>query len=91
MRISNIIGVSMDEDISKNTLLVLVVLTILISLLGTWTVINETAKARAYAPTATGEASAQGRVSMTVKPVPEAVMTTGHVTVTIINPDDQPR
>ncbi|MBD3209646.1 hypothetical protein GF367_04495 [Candidatus Woesearchaeota archaeon] len=75
----------MEEDISKNTLLVLVVLTIIISLLGTWTVISETVKVQNERAPTTEEQETTGRVSIDVAPPPPApVGATGQVTIKII-------
>ncbi|MBN1275748.1 hypothetical protein JXA12_05685 [Candidatus Woesearchaeota archaeon] len=74
----------MNEDISKNTLLILVVLTIIVSLLGTWTVINEAGKVRAdAAPAVVGEASTTGKVAIDVAAPPEPVSSTGRVVLNI--------
>ena len=75
----------MTEDISKNTLLVLVVLTIVVSLLGTWTVINEAGKVRVdqSVPSSPTEDTATGKVSLTITP-PQEVSATGQVVLTIV-------
>ncbi|MFP4524389.1 MAG: hypothetical protein ACLFO2_03715 [Candidatus Woesearchaeota archaeon] len=75
----------MTEDISKNTLLVLVVLTIVVSLLGTWTVINEASKVRVADEQADDNPSTTGKVSLSVKEAPEPVGATGQVVLNIIN------
>ena len=78
----------MNEDISKNTLLVLVVLTIIISLLGTWTVINEATKlstsGAATRPVQSVD-STVGKVSIDIEKPIEPVQTTGQVILTITN------
>lgn len=59
----------MVEDISKNTLLVLVVLTIVVSLLGTWTVINEASKVRvgtASTQPSTPDRSGEAKVTLDI-------------------------
>lgn len=76
----------MSEDISKNTLLVLVVLTIIISLLGTFTVINEAVKVGSSDSSDVGSdrGASQGRVSIEIANQPEPVGATGKVTLEII-------
>lgn len=78
----------MNEDISKNTLLVLVVLTIIVSLLGTWTVINEATKVQGQ-PVGQTVDSTTGKVSVDVIAPVEPVTTTGQVVINIINDNDQ--
>jgi len=75
----------MTEDISKNTLLVLVVLTIVVSLLGTWTVINEASKVRvgAAAETPAGERGQQAEVSLDISNPQVPPSATGQVTLNI--------
>lgn len=74
----------MEEDISKNTLLVLVVLTVVISLLGTWTVINEAGKVRMQGPVHATDTTT-GKVSVNVQALPDPVSTTGQVVLNIVN------
>jgi hypothetical protein len=73
-------------DISKNTILVLVVLTIAISLLGFWTVMSELSNlgnaqltSEIPEPTPTGE----GKVQISIVEPPHST-TTGQVTIDII-------
>lgn len=76
----------MSEDISKNTLLVLVVLTIAISLLGTWTVISESGNfpTRTSGPVVNkGQSSTTGKVSINIAEPQEPVGVTGQVTLNI--------
>ncbi len=54
-----------NEDISKKTIIVLVILTLVISLLGTWTVLNEVKNIR---KTTEDKSSAQGNVKLTILP-----------------------
>ncbi len=76
----------MSEDISKNTLLVLVVLTIIISLLGTFTVINEAVKVGSHDSTPVKEeGKTTGEVKITIVGPSEPVGATGQVTLNIIN------
>ena len=79
----------MTEDISKNTLLVLVVLTIVVSLLGTWTVINEASKVRVAEGMADDNPSSTGKVSISVKEAPEPVGATGQVVLNIIDSEEE--
>jgi len=76
----------MNEDVSKNTILVLVILTIIISLLGTLTVLNEASKINVNGQATTTVTNptppAAGKVSLTITPRP--VTTTGKVTLTIV-------
>jgi cytochrome oxidase assembly protein ShyY1 len=77
----------MTEDLSKNTLVVLVVLTVIVSLLGTWTVINEANKVRTTAPAQSTVTAAE--VSLEIAPAahaPAPVQATGEVTLTIRTP-----
>ncbi|MBC8500799.1 MAG: hypothetical protein ISS25_01970 [Nanoarchaeota archaeon] len=71
----------MKEDISKNTILVLVVLTVVISLLGTWTVINEVNNIKVTSPEVSREAQSSGKIMLTINP-PDEVETTGKVVLT---------
>ena len=74
----------MKEDISKNTLLVLVVLTIIISLLGTWTVISEASKVRTGEITPINDqTSTSGKVSINIYQPEQPVGATGQVTLNI--------
>ncbi len=75
----------MNEDISKNTLMVLVVLTIIISLLGTWTVANEATKVSSIRQADNDNSVASGKVSLSVSEPPQPVIATGKVTLNIIN------
>ncbi len=76
----------MSEDISKNTLLVLVVLTIIISLLGTFTVINEAVKVGSYdSEPLEKEGVTTGEVRINIVGPPEPVGATGQVTLKIID------
>ena len=69
----------MAENISKNTIIILVVLTVIISLLGTWTVINEVNNVKTTAPT---QSSSSGQIKLTINTPPEPVQTTGQVVLT---------
>ncbi len=69
-------------DISKTTITVLVLLTLMISVIGTWTVLNEVNNVKA-----TKASTAVGRVSLTVSAPPEApqpVDATGRVTLNLL-------
>lgn len=68
-------------DISKTTITVLVLLTLMISVIGTWTVLNEVNNVKAAKAS-----TAVGRVSLVVSPPPEApqpVDATGKVMLNI--------
>ncbi len=73
----------MVEDLSRNTVFVLVILTLLISILGTWTVLSQVnaGPAAVSAPPAGG---GSGHVSLTIgNPQPVVSGTTGHVVLAI--------
>jgi hypothetical protein len=78
----------MSEDISKNTLLILVVLTIIISLLGTWTVINEASNVNkvTYDIDNSGKSSTTAKVALDVQSKPTPAQTTGKVILNIVEP-----
>ena len=69
----------MDEDISRNTIFVLVILTLLISAVGTWTVLMQINTNNPAAP-ATVHATS-GQVSFTISPPakPASAGATGQV------------
>lgn len=73
----------MSEDLSKSTLLVLVVLTIIISLLGTWTVINE-ASSQQLGVDGPTESSTSGEVTVNIQAPPQPVSVSGMVAVNIV-------
>ncbi len=52
------------EDVSKSIVVLLVVLSVVISLLGTWVVLEEISNMESSKPA--GESSAQGRVSIRI-------------------------
>lgn len=70
-------------DLSKTTLVVLVLLTLVISVVGTWSVLNEVnglqLQSRSQGPS---QASAQ--VGLTIAQPAEPVVTTGKVTFNIV-------
>ena len=66
----------MSEEISKNTIIILVVLTVIISLLGTWTVLTEVNKVKMDDD---GTSSISGQVKLTINPPNEPIATTGRV------------
>lgn len=75
----------MTEEISRKTLAVLVVLTVLISFLGTFTVINEVNNLK-MASTPQGEPVSTGNIKLTIIAPPgesedEGVSTTGMVSL----------
>ncbi|MFO7710356.1 MAG: hypothetical protein R6V53_01175 [Candidatus Woesearchaeota archaeon] len=59
----------MSEDISKKTILIFLVLTILVSLLSTWTLVESVPDTKV--PVTESEKEASGQVSLTVKEPPE--------------------
>jgi hypothetical protein len=75
-----------QPDISKTTLAVLVILTLMISIIGTWTVLNEISAVKLYAK---APSSSSGVVKLNVLPPPgsvpaQASSTTGMVVMNII-------
>jgi len=69
----------MATDISKNTLFVLVILTLIVSVLGTWTVLNNL-----NAPSVASQASSEtGQVQLVVAPPQTANDATGQVVFNI--------
>ena len=70
----------MSETISKNTIVVLVILTVVISLLGTWTVISEVNKIKVDSG-AEQKTSNQAEIKLTIAepPAPETSQVTGRV------------
>jgi len=76
----------MDEEVSKNTIVVLVILTVIISVLGTWTVFNEASKVRVVTPVVLPKENYQttGKVSVTIDgPKETFIGGTGKVTIAI--------
>ena len=71
----------MSEDISKNTIIILVILTVVISLLGTWTVLNEVNKIKFTSPEVERESLSSGKIILTIDP-PEEIKATGQVVLT---------
>lgn len=74
-------GGIMVEDISRNTIYVLVVLTLLISVLGTWTVLSHVQGGPAPIISDSGTGSDSGKVSFAIAKMPEPKqdLTTGEV------------
>ncbi len=73
----------MTEDISRQTVVVLVVLAVLISLLGTWTVMTELSSIRT-----TGTTSSIANVRFAISPTQSKPQpTTGNVVLNIIKPE----
>jgi len=68
-----------NQGISQNTIVVLVVLTLLISILGTWTVLSQINASAA--PQSVSHNTGSGKVSLSIEqPAPPQVdSTTGHV------------
>ena len=77
----------MAEDISNKTIVVLVILTVVISILGTVVVLNEVSNAKIVvsqkAPAVSKGATAQGEVKLTILPPPQVDTATGQVVLTI--------
>lgn len=76
----------MSDEISKNTIIVLVVLTVVISLLGTWTVINEVNNIKLTSQTL-NKGTQSGQVTLTIDPSPppiEKIEATGQVVLSKI-------
>jgi hypothetical protein len=72
-------------DVSRTTIFVLVILTLLISILGTWTVLSQL---NAATPVAADHATASGKVSFTITPPPQTdAIASGKVTFAIKNPE----
>ena len=73
----------MNEDISRKTILVLVVLTVIVSALGTLTVLDTVDNAQFPVVQASGESNkAQGQVTLTIaKPAPTV---TGRVILNLL-------
>jgi hypothetical protein len=81
-------GKEMDEDISNKTIVVLVVLTVIISVLGTVVVLGEVGSVKAgpmqpNLASARGSSS-QGQVSVTINERPKVVNAAGLVTLDIL-------
>jgi len=88
-------------DVPKNTILVLLVLTIFVSAFGTWVILRATEQGLPQIQIQTleelpsrGITSASGIVSVTIGPVPKPapqkpVSTTGYIAVNIANPNNQ--
>lgn len=71
-----------DNDISKTTITVLVLLTLIISVIGTWTVLNELNTVKV-----TKSSTATGTVSLNIRAPPGEPVTdgaTGRVTLNIL-------
>ena len=82
----------MDEEVSKNTIIVLVILTVVISVLGTWTVMNEikSVKMTEGAPASQEGYRTTGRVSISINapgetPDEGVFGGTGKVTLSIVS------
>jgi len=74
-----------NPDISKTTIAVLVLLTLMISVIGTWTVLNEISNVR---PTGSNVAAPQsGQVHLNIQPptTPQTSAATGKVMMNILD------
>ena len=82
-------GEKMEDDMPKTIIVILVVLAVVISVLGTFTVMNEMNRLQAT-PVYTGTPQQSGKVSITIQD-PDAAQglatATGKVTVEIIKPE----
>jgi len=74
----------MTADVSRNTLFVLVVLTLVIALLGTWTVLVQINGGQAVSAPRGSQAS--GQVQLQIRPPPAHTETTGQVVFNIQQP-----
>jgi len=79
----------MAEDLSRKTIVALVLLTVIISILGTWIVLEEVnnIQIQQQPPRLTTTSSSQGEVSLEVigpKEKPPASLSTGKVTLEIL-------
>jgi hypothetical protein len=68
----------MNENISKNTIIILVILTVTISLLGTWTVLHEVNNIKTQATNQEISGSSTGQIKLTMDP-PDETSSTGQV------------
>ncbi len=73
-----------EMDVSRTTIFVLVILTLLISILGTWTVLSQL---NAATPVAADRTTASGQVSFEITPPPVTAAATGQVAFEIKNPE----
>jgi hypothetical protein len=75
-------------DISNKTIVVLVILTVVISVVGTLTVLREVSDTQArFAKAVPTSSSGSGQVTLTIvpdQPVPEPVASAGYVTFNIV-------
>ena len=79
----------MEGDVSNKTIVVLVILTVIISVLGTLVVLTEVnnIKVPAQQPAQPVANTHQGYVMLSIlpSPPPQGVQTTGHVTLSIVD------
>jgi hypothetical protein len=75
----------MEEDISNKTIVVLVILTVIISLIGTVVVVNEISNVKMQAPKTIEKTSSSqmAQVSLGITKSPQPVVSTGLVTLEI--------
>ena len=80
----------MADDVSKNTVMILLVLTILVSILGTWTVLEGIVNTRSAATQIQQAESniASAQVSLTITEPPKPAAATGMVVFNIQNPSE---
>ncbi len=75
----------MSKDISKQTVVVLAILAILVSILGTFTVLNEVSNMHVIEYTPEDTPSQSGFVKIAIKGEPQVSASTGQVTMQITN------
>ncbi|MBU0758409.1 MAG: hypothetical protein KKF44_10150 [Nanoarchaeota archaeon] len=76
-------------DISKSVVIILVILSVVISMVGTWVILGEVNSMQS-APVLRGESSQAGQVKLSIidKNLPAATAI-GQVSITILNPEEQ--
>lgn len=73
-----------NKDVSRQTVVILAVLVVVFSVLGTLTVMNEVASAQTSDGQEELSPTAQGTVSMGINSPPEPVETQGQVSINIV-------
>lgn len=74
-----------DTDISKSIIILLVILTVVVSILGTWVILEEISQLQT-APVTAQDGTASGRVNIKIiEPGVPTSSSTGKVTFTVIN------
>ncbi len=75
----------MAEDIPRTTILILIILTIVISVLGTWTVINSSKVTAGQGTLKVSTLQTQGTASLTIVGPPQTSTDSGTASLTISN------